>query len=483
MTRWNHCLPIVLVASLVAVPAPGQPCPADVTDLLDTTNFLTMPFEAALDVRFEDFDLDGDQDIAYFRFANTGAVNSGTVVAGFFRNTIRECEASPTCDLNDFDAADYFADADTLWLDAAITQTDFANFYDVVFFDVDHDGDKDMVYGNNGKDRIFEWDGGKFQPPIDVLGDETSDYRMCGASLCTSRQTTGLAYGDVDRDGDYDLVATYRASRTRLFLNDGSGDLSQSPFTSERVFPDPDGDAGAPFPGNGNRDVYLTDLDHDGDLDAVIARSVATWGSPPGATSAYDLSALVYRYDGCQCADGSPGPYCFWYDLRDEDGDPSTGTSTTIEIVDIDGDGDYDLLQPVFTVASGHKKDTRIYLNDGTGLLGTATHAPNTHVGGNTRAWIAQTGDLDGDGDYDVAIGHDVTDRIWLNQGVVSGLPTFTEATQSIPSIVTGSDLTRYIRFTDIDLDGDPDYLEANFKAGADSRIFFNQWSDGQVPP
>ncbi|MGH8186830.1 MAG: FG-GAP repeat domain-containing protein, partial [Steroidobacteraceae bacterium] len=77
----------------------------------------------------------------------------------------------------------------------------------------------------------------------------------------------GLSLGDVDDDGDIDLLATrgydptakpYRGDRSLLYLNDGSGAFvrSESPFADEEA-----PDSGA----------TLADVDADGDLDAYIS--------------------------------------------------------------------------------------------------------------------------------------------------------------------------------------------------------------------
>lgn len=43
------------------------------------------------------------------------------------------------------------------------------------------------------------------------------------------------------------------------------------------------------------------------------------------------------------------------------------------------------------------------------------------------------------------------------------------------------NDNTRYMRFADLDRDGDYDLIETNFADNAFPRIFYGQWSDQQV--
>merc|ERR1712190_589452 len=73
--------------------------------------------------------------------------------------------------------------------------------------------------------------------------------------------TQGLNFGDVDGDGDLDLILTDYLRSSRLFLNDGKGRYTYS----ERF---------APYFG---QSVGFGDVDGDGDLDAYVN----TFGYPP----------------------------------------------------------------------------------------------------------------------------------------------------------------------------------------------------------
>ena len=79
---------------------------------------------------------------------------------------------------------------------------------------------------------------------------------------------SSAALGDVDRDGDLDVVLGFSVGRlqTRLFLNDGNGRFFD--LTAERM----------PTDAEETRDVALVDVDGDGDLDLLLANGVTIYG-------------------------------------------------------------------------------------------------------------------------------------------------------------------------------------------------------------
>lgn len=128
------------------------------------------------------------------------------------------------------------------------------------------------------------------------------------------------------------------------------------------------------------------------------------------------------------------------------------------------------------------------YLNDGFGVLGTKNlgvpqYRPNLWIGSCTENNIASWAypeDIDNDGDNDVVIAHyadnGVPDRVWKSIGNdVNGVPIYV-LWQTIPSTLgSTNDNTRYVRFADLDLDGDEDYVEANFTGGANPRVIYSR--------
>jgi hypothetical protein len=116
----------------------------------------------------------------------------------------------------------------------------------LVLADVDSDGDLDLLVGNqSSQNQLF-------------LNDGTGTFRDATAAQmpAIADDTRGLAVGDVDGDGDADLVVG-NLGQSRLLLNDGAGTFVD---TTATCFP-----AGA----LSTTYVALRDLDGDGDLDVI----------------------------------------------------------------------------------------------------------------------------------------------------------------------------------------------------------------------
>ena len=121
------------------------------------------------------------------------------------------------------------------------------NCYSVALGDIDTDGDLDLVVANqNG--------------PVRVGVNGGSGAFTFGATVSTGGQTLGVTLGDVDADGDLDLLAANANANgtVSVHLNNGSGTFSGG---SE------------PAVGAGPRNVALADVDGDGDLDLLASNS------------------------------------------------------------------------------------------------------------------------------------------------------------------------------------------------------------------
>jgi hypothetical protein len=120
---------------------------------------------------------------------------------------------------------------------------------DVALGDVDADGDLDAVATN-----------GHFQstshPALVLLNDGAGRFTDTGQRLSAVRNA-GVALGDLDGDGDLDLVLTDHMKPTQVWINDGMARFS---------------DSGVRFgAGQFYRHAHLGDLDGDGDLDVFLA--------------------------------------------------------------------------------------------------------------------------------------------------------------------------------------------------------------------
>jgi len=83
------------------------------------------------------------------------------------------------------------------------------------------------------------------------------DWRKTTIAIPNTEFTTDGRLGDVDGDGDLDVVLATVATQSRLYLNDGNGNLTDA--TSSL----PQGSLSA-------TDIELGDVDKDGDLDMVV---------------------------------------------------------------------------------------------------------------------------------------------------------------------------------------------------------------------
>jgi len=120
----------------------------------------------------------------------------------------------------------------------------------LTMIDVDGDGDLDIVVATVGSERLFRNDAGRFveATPGSGLGGSPPD-----------SVPVGVIAGDIDNDGIPDLFVL-RYGRSSLYKNDGKGHFTDITASS--------GIGPTPFlPGA----AALVDVDHDGDLDLVVA--------------------------------------------------------------------------------------------------------------------------------------------------------------------------------------------------------------------
>lgn len=109
--------------------------------------------------------------------------------------------------------------------------------------DVDSDGDIDLVGAQSGPNIIWLNDGDANFVAVGELGDEV---------------TSHIALGDLDNDGDLDIVAAnWGGDGNTVWKNDGNGSFRD---TQVRL-----------LPGSRSEHVALGDLDGDDDLDVVFA--------------------------------------------------------------------------------------------------------------------------------------------------------------------------------------------------------------------
>ena len=310
--------------------------------------------------------------------------------------------------------------------------------------DVNGDGNPDIMVGTTfqQQSRLY-------------LGDGSGGFtNVTETNLPQVKASVGdMEFGDVDEDGDLDLVLTDNGEgnlalnsggRTMLWLNDGSGKFSDA--TAARM---PDILVGL------GGEVGFVDVDNDYDLDILIA---CWWVCK---------STFLFQNDGTGTfTDVTSGkmPKINYTVLFENEGKPFRAMDYAFEAMDLNGDGYLDLAtlnEEIFTKG-------RIFINNQQGGFKDATDSlwpasENIKGGGTNIVFL----DYDSDGDADFIIGTSSNPgRLLENDG--SGKLTVSVKVFAGKSVATG----HFIAVTDLDGDhkldvvlalGSPNYETAPF--------------------
>lgn len=270
--------------------------------------------------------------------------------------------------------------------------------------------------------------------------------------------------GDVDGDGDLDLVLAQENATNLVLLNDGNAVFAIGMLDGG------DGD---------NEDVRLVDLDGDGDLDLVTVHEddqqhyvlendgvggfVEADGWLPDGLRSTANALEVYDLDGDGLDElllGNAGQNLILsragdgtFVDRSAERPIGDGTTQDLLFVDVDGDGDDDL----FVV---NEEENRLFINRGDGSFADETAERLPSVSSESRE--ADAADIDGDGDLDIVVANvrfnrdeAPTNRLLVNDG--SGV--FADVTDTAVVGPANEDSSFTVRFFDFDGDGDADVL------------------------
>ena len=401
-------------------------------------NFTEMPgipFYGAFagSIAFSDIDNDGDEDLLI-----SGDINAMNNYTPPFSSTSLKFTQLYTNDgLGNFSS---FTAPFNNWNSNGIS------LLDIVFSDIDNDGDEDLLLNNNMTYLLYTNDGfGNF---TEVIGTPIAN-----------TSSTFIKFSDTDNDGDKDCVMKTNFGLI-AYANDGLGNFNTFSYSLYQ--------AGSP----GFKTFALSDVDNDGDEDLlIIGLNASTW-----------VSKLYTNNFGMYIEAMYPTtiPFgSFAFSDVDNDGDedlfvmPQTsggelylnngGTyfsfsgsyimpmlnMCSIAFSDIDNDGDEDLL--ISGRPGLNTPVTFLYANDGLGNF-TGVTAPFLGVQQSAIAFS----DIDNDGDEDVIISgytayNIITSKLYTNDG----LGNFSEV---IGTPFTGVHSCS-IAFSDIDNDGDEDVI------------------------
>jgi hypothetical protein len=133
--------------------------------------------------------------------------------------------------------------------------------YGSVWTDIDNDGDLDLYICHcrqsassstdvRRRDRLFINNGN---------GTFTESCQAHGIEISTFNQTWTTSFGDIDNDGDFDIVMTNHGIAGQILRNDGAGNFTD--ITSSTGFA---------HPGMDPIESFVEDLDNDGWIDIVV---------------------------------------------------------------------------------------------------------------------------------------------------------------------------------------------------------------------
>jgi FG-GAP-like repeat len=255
------------------------------------------------------------------------------------------------------------------------------------FGDVDNDGDSDLVLVDAGP-SAFGGPGGLARL---FLNDGAGVFTLAPPTRLNAVNKVGAQNAqllDIDNDFDLDVIVDGKSANQQLYLNDGAGTFTLQASTVLPV-------------GGGN--TYATDfsdLDNDNDLDGVYI-SIAPGSFNEGTAQNALIPSGTLALTGSQTTMTTP---------------PTGQDDNDIVFIDVNDDGLQD-----FVIGSLANNQEKLYLNAGTFATGSFVFQAAGFTTLTDSTIDLAVGDFDGDGRYDVVTGQGESgsfqNRVYRNTG------------------------------------------------------------------
>jgi hypothetical protein len=321
------------------------------------------------------------------------------------------CDGVGTCYLGPF--LTFFGHGDASFEPGPENLTWFSN--DIESADVNGDGITD----------ILTVDGSEL---IVLLGNGDRTYSPAAGTVSAGSNTGDIIVGDWDRDGLQDVaLLSGTAGAVFAFAGNGDGTFGPQPVAS-LSYAQLEGVATGDFNGDGRLDIVAGRVALD-DVAVVLGNGDGTFGAEvlyPAGISPLAVAVADFNRDGRQdlaVLDAN------WHDFFPDpiiegtlsilfgNGDgtfgapvqyPSGGAALALAVGDVNGDGAPDAVIANVHSSAGGPSDLSVFLNDGTGVLGSPTTlaldvADYFPYGWTSPAALA-IGDVTGDGHVDIAV-------------------------------------------------------------------------------
>ncbi len=265
----------------------------------------------------------------------------------------------------------------------------------VAIFDFDRDGDLDL-YVTNGPGAANSLYANQLRETGALA---FVDLAAAAGVAAADQDSTGVCYGDLDNDGDHDLLVLGNLEPARLFENRGDG-----------TFADLSAASGIEVVRRSAMSCTLGDVDGDGLLDIAVANAFDLSEQSPIFVEFFagnQPNQLLRNLGSNRFEDVSLASGILDLDLPPQAPQGAATITWAIALVDLDLDGDLDLLHADDQAALPHGGEggldrgyVQIFENDGSGRF---TNVNGARAMRRPGAWMGLAfGDFDRDGRLDL---------------------------------------------------------------------------------